>query len=197
MATTTMKEMRENGLFEDAKEKYENTSKSWKKRWWDVVCDIWHTFTKWQEKYDLDMVAMTIIKKVKRAVSRVRNYGAEVIEKIPITFAKGTKICYLFKFYNAEGELLFSKIGTTERTIRQRLKEEIDYYKKHGIDVALAAIESAFDTGDMEPEGAQDYAKGHYIRKFKGHYIRNDRFACDIDVNDFNALISNFLTEVA
>lgn len=193
MTNPTMAEIRENGLFEDAKEKYEKTSKSWKSRWWAVVCDVWENFSHWQEKYDLDRVAKTIIKKVKKRVSRIRNYGAEVIEKIPIVFAKGTKLCYLFKFYDSNGELLFSKVGTTERTIQQRLKEEINYYQKRGIDVAQATIESVFDTGDIEPEGAQDYAKGHYIRKFKKNYIRNDRFSCDIDVDDFNTLISNYL----
>lgn len=194
MSAKSMYDYTTSGDFEGAKGRYESTSRRWKKAWWEVICDIWNNFKHWQEKYDLDMVAMTIITKVKKAVSRISNYGAEVIEKVPITFAKGTKICYLFKFYNSEGDLLFSKVGTTERTTQQRLKEEIIYYKKRSLDVAKAVIESVFDTGDLEPEGAQDYAKGHFIRKYKNCYIRNDRFACDIDVNEFNTLISNYLT---
>ena len=101
MKNPTMSEMRENGLFEDAKEKFENTSKSWKKRWWTVVCDIWDNFVQWQEKYDLDRVAMTIITKVvKKIIKRARKTRDDIIEKVPVVFAKGTKLCYLFKFYD-------------------------------------------------------------------------------------------------
>lgn len=193
MKNPTMSEMRENGLFEDAKEKFENTSKSWKKRWWAVVCDIWDNFVQWQEKYDLDRVAMTIIKKVaKKITKRVRKTRNDIIEKIPVVFAKGTKLCYLFKFYDSNGELVYTKVGTTERTIHERLSEELRDYRKTK-DIKYATVESVFDTGELFPEGVQDYIKGMWMRKYNKYYVRNDRFTCDIPTEDFNTLVTNYL----
>ena len=193
MKNLTMSEMRENGLFEDAKEKFENTSKSWKKRWWAVVCDIWDNFVQWQEKYDLDRVAMAIIKKVaKKIVKRARKTRDDIIEKVPVVFAKGTKLCYLFKFYNSNGELIYTKVGTTERTIRERLREELRDYRKTK-DIKYATVESVFDTGELFPEGVQDYIKGMWMRKYNKYYVRNDRFTCDIPTEDFNTLVIDYL----
>ena len=193
MKNPTMSEMRENGLFEDAKEKFENTSKSWKKRWWAVVCDIWDNFVQWQEKYDLDRVAMAIIKKVaKKIIKRARKTRDDIIEKIPVVFAKGTKLCYLFKFYDSNGELVYTKVGTTERTIRERLSEELRDYRKTK-DIKYATVESVFDTGELFPEGVQDYIKGMWMRKYNKYYVRNDRFTCDIPTEDFNTLVIDYL----
>ena len=193
MVAPTMKEMRENGLFEDAKERYENTCKSWKTRWWAVVCDIWNTFTEWQEKYDLDFDAMTIIKKVIKKISkRVKKTRDDIIAKVPIIFAKGTKLCYLFKFYDSNNELVYTKIGTTERTINERLTEELRQYRKTK-DIKYATVESVFDAGELFPEGIQDYIKGLWIRKYNKYYVRNDRFTCDIPTEDFNSLATSYL----
>ena len=197
MARYSMEDCRANNLFEEAKERYETTSPRWKKSWWGVICDIWDAVAEWREKYDLDKIAKKVIDKAievaTQAKKTIARTGTQIIEKVSTAFDKGTKLCYLFKFYDSNGDLVFSKVGTTERTIRQRLSEEINYYRKHDIDIGFATIESVFDTGDIEPEGAQDYAKGYYTKKHKGHYMRNDRFTCDINVEGFNKLIGDYL----
>ena len=197
MAKYSMEDCKENNLFEEAKERYETTSPRWKKSWWQVICDIWTRAGDWHEKYELDKIAKVIINKIKDAVNQAKQVvtrtGINIIERVATAFEAGTKLCYLFKFYDSNGDLIFSKVGTTERTIRQRLTEEIKYYRKRGIDVNYATVESVFDTGDLEPEGAQDFAKGYYTKKYKGHYMRNDRFTCDINVEGFNKLIADYL----
>lgn len=197
MAKLTMNDYRQRNMFEEARERYEHTTARWKNSWWQVICDIWEQAQEWREKYDLDQIARIVIEKIKgtiaEQVTSVARTGIKIVEKVSTNFIKGTKLCYLFKFYDSNGELLFSKVGTTERKLKQRLSEEINYYRKRGIDVGYATIESVFDTGDLEPEGAQDYAKGHYVRLHKGNYLRNDRFTCDIDVNSFNNLMKDYL----
>lgn len=194
MKNPTMSEMRENGLFEDAKEKFENTSKSWKKRWWTVVCDIWDNFVQWQEKYDLDREAMAIIKKVaKKIVKRARKTRDDIIEKVPVIFAKGTKLCYLFKFYDDNDNIVYSKVGTTTQAIQTRLSRELRDYRANGDNIKYATIESVFDTSEYWPEGAESIARAMFIKKFNKHFIKNDRFTCDIDVNEFNEIVSGYL----
>ena len=193
MSARSMDSYRVTGDFEGAKERYESTSRRWKGAWWDVLCEIWDNFTKWQSKYSLDKVAMTIIEIVEKAVKKRKSKPrADIIEKVPITFAKGTKLCYLFKFYDSNNELVYTKVGTTERTIRERLSEELRQYRKN-CDISHATVESVFDTGELFPEGVQDYIKGMWMRKYNKYYVRNDRFTCDIPTEDFNALVTNYL----
>ena len=193
MSVKSMSDYRIAGDFEGAKERYEATSRRWKSAWWDVLCDIWDNFTKWQSKYSLDKVAMTIIEIVEKvAKKRKSRPRADIIEKVPIIFAKGTKLCYLFKFYDSNGELVYTKVGTTERTIRERLSEELRQYRKNN-DISHATVESVFDTGDLFPEGVQDYIKGIWMRKYNKYYVRNDRFTCDIPTDDFNNLVAGYL----
>ena len=193
MSAKSMSDYRTTGDFEGAKERYESTSRRWKSAWWDVLCEIWDNFTKWQSKYSLDKVAMTIIEIVEKVVKKRKSRPrADIIEKVPITFAKGTKLCYLFKFYDSNGELVYTKVGTTERTIRERLSEELRQYRKNH-DISHATVESVFDTGELFPEGVQDYIKGVWMRKYNKYYVRNDRFTCDIPTDDFNNLVTDYL----
>ena len=193
MSARSMDSYRVTGDFEGAKERYESTSRRWKGAWWDVLCEIWDNFTKWQSKYSLDKVAMTIIEIVEKAVKKRKSKPrADIIEKVPITFAKGTKLCYLFKFYDSNNELVYTKVGTTERTIRERLSEELRDYRKTK-DIKYATVESVFDTGELFPEGVQDYIKGMWMRKYNKYYVRNDRFTCDIPTEDFNTLVIDYL----
>lgn len=193
MSARSMSDYRTTGDFEGAKERYESTSRRWKSAWWDVLCEIWDNFTKWQSKYSLDKVAMTIIEIVEKVVKKRKSRPrADIIEKVPITFARGTKLCYLFKFYDNNGELIYTKVGTTERTIRERLSEELRQYRKN-CDISHATVESVFDTGDLFPEGVQDYIKGVWMRKYNKYYVRNDRFTCDIPTDDFNNLVTGYL----
>ena len=193
MSTKSMSDYKVNGDFEGAKERYETTSRRWKSAWWDVLCDIWDNFKKWQSKYSLDKVAMTIVEIVEKVTKKRKSRPrADIVEKVPITFARGTKLCYLFKFYDNNGELIYTKVGTTERTIRERLSEELRQYRKN-CDISHATVESVFDTGDLFPEGVQDYIKGVWMRKYNKYYVRNDRFTCDIPTDDFNSLVTNYL----
>ena len=191
MTTFSMDDCRTYGAFEEAKTRYENTSKRWKNAWWQVICDIWETFTEWQEKYFLDKVEKTIHAIItKKRRSRPR---ADIIEKIPMIFAKGTKLCYLFKFYNFDGNLIYSKVGTTTDTIRNRLSRELHDYRKNGDPISYAVVESVINTNKYWPEGAESYARAMFIKKFNEHYIKNDRFTCDIDVNEFNEMVKGYL----
>ena len=193
MAKNSMAYVKENGLFEEAKERYESTSKRWKNAWWEIICEIWENFTEWQSEYSLDKIAKIIIKNIKKVVKkRKARQRDDIIEKVPIIFARGTKLCYLFKFYDSNGEIVYTKVGTTERTIRERLSEELRQYRKNN-DISYATVESVFDTGEMFPEGAQDYVKGTWMRKYNQFYKRNDRFTCDISTDEFNKLVENYL----
>lgn len=114
------------------------------------------------------------------------NYNIEYNTKV---FEKGINQVYLFKFYDDDGNLIFSKVGTTTRTIEIRIKEEIRQYTKDGFIIGHAAVESVFDCGDMPPEYYENYIKSRYIAKSRESYQVNDRFIkYDISVKEFNKI---------
>ena len=92
------------------------------------------------------------------------------------------------------GELICSKVGTTTRLPEQRLKEEIRYYRDHGIEVDKAEICSVIDCGDIPAEGAESYTRAQYIRKFPTAFCKNDRFfGVDISTRTFNKFVAEYL----
>lgn len=110
------------------------------------------------------------------------------------TFREKHQLVYLFKFYDKDERLLCSKIGTTTRTVEQRIKEEIRYYRKHNIPVESALICSVMDCGDIPAEGAESILRAHFIAQYPEHYCKNDRFFdINIDITEFNKVIKEYL----
>lgn len=142
------------------------------------------------------------------AVSTIKNYVRKfanlldaaramfyhITQKVKAVLRGGRQLVYLYKFYYENGELICSKVGTTTRLPEQRLKEEIAYYRKHGIEVGDAKICSVIDCGAIPAEGAESYARAEYIKKHPAAFCKNDRFfGIDIPERTFNKLINDYL----
>lgn len=154
----------------------------------DLVDYAWSTVRTYGYKfiYLLEEARKTFCSVVKEVI-----HG--IVEKVPIIFANGTKLCYLFKFYDSNGELLFSKIGTTERRLLTRLREEMRSYSKK-FDICGVVIESVIDCGDTPPEGAESDARGYFIKKNPASFTKNDRFmGYDIPVEEFNERVLAYI----
>ena len=107
----------------------------------------------------------------------------------------GKQLVYLFKFYDAENELICSKVGTTTRLPEQRLKEEIKYYRKREIPVDHADICSVIDCGDIPAEGAESVTRAAFIRNHRETFKKNDRFfGLDIPTRTFNRIVNEYLS---
>ena len=175
-----------NDDFEGAIERYEQTSLRWKSNWWNVIVTIYNKVPRYKRKYTLNFKEKTVVKLPKEKI--------DIFFGTKNNFPKGTKICYLFKFYDTYGNIIFSKIGTTERTVDKRISEEIKSYSKN-YDIASATIESMIDCGTLEPEGAESICRAEFIKKYEGKYLKNDRFlGVDISVEDFYKIVYNYLT---
>ena len=144
------------------------------------------------------------------AVSTIKNYAkkfAHLLDKAKEFFryvsikAKETilgirQLVYLFKFYDENGELICSKVGTTTKLPEERLKQEITYYNKHGFSIGKTEICSVIDCGEIPAEGAESAARAAFIRKYPDAFHKNDRFfGVDISPVVFNRVVKNYLTE--
>ena len=67
-------------------------------------------------------------------------------------------------------------MGTTTRTVIQRLKEELrsNTYKKIGC--VRAVVNRVYDCGDIPAEGLESYFRALYIKRYPQSFKKNDRF---------------------
>lgn len=131
-----------------------------------------------------------------RFFSGIKEVVSGIVKKCAIVFGKGTKLCYLFKFYDSDGNLLFSKIGKTIRNIQTRAREEIEDYRKN-YDIKGVIIESVIDCGDVNPELAESQARSFFGQRYKGTFRSKDRFLYDIPTEEFNECVNNYLAQFA
>lgn len=144
------------------------------------------------------------------AVSTIKGYihkFADLVEKAKKTFYHitlkvkkvlrgGRQLVYLYKFYDADNNLICSKVGTTTRLPEQRLKEEIKYYRKHDIPVDHAEICSVIDCGVYPAEGAESVTRAAFIHRYPDAFHKNDRFfGVDIPTLTFNKIVESYLSD--
>ena len=73
-------------------------------------------------------------------------------------------------------ESICSKVGTTTRTVQERIREELrsDTYKKMG--AVRCIIHRVYDCGEIPAEGLESMFRATYIRKYPNSFHKNDRF---------------------
>lgn len=136
------------------------------------------------------------IKKFADLLEKAKKYFYHVTKKVKAVLRGGKQLVYLFKFYDSDGKLICSKVGTTTRLPEQRLQEEIKYYRNHGIPVESTEICSVIDCGAIPCEGAESITRAAFIRKYPEAFCKNDRFfGVDIPTRTFNQIVKNYLAE--
>ena len=138
------------------------------------------------------------IKKFVNLLSEAKETFKRITKKAKMVLRGKKQLCYLYKFYDSEGELICSKVGTTTRLPEERLKEEITYYKEHNIPVESAKICSVIDCGELPAEGAESITRALFIRKYPSAFCKNDRFfGVDIPTKTFNKIVNDYLQGAA
>jgi len=136
----------------------------------------------------------TYIRKFSDLLDKAKKTFYHVTLKTKKVLKGGKQLVYLFKFYDKHGSLICSKVGTTTRLPEQRMKEEIKYYQKHGIEVDSAESCSVIDCGAIPAEGAESVTRAEFIRRFPDAFCKNDRFfGIDIPVKTFNKIVKEYL----
>ena len=158
-----------------------------------------HGFTPAEIRKWVDYAESTIktyLRKFADLLEQAKRFFCHVTKKVKKVLRGGKQLVYLFKFYDSDGKLICSKVGTTTRLPEERLKEEIKYYQKHGIPVADTEICSVIDCGAIPCEGAESATRAAFIHKFPDAFCKNDRFfGVDIPTRTFNQIVKNYLAE--
>lgn len=136
------------------------------------------------------------VKKFSDLLDKAKQTFYHVSIKTKQVLCKGRQYVYLFKFYNENGEIIWSKVGTTTRLPNSRLKEELKYYRSKGATIGNAEICSVIDCGAVPAEGAESVTRAAFIKKYPTSFQKNDRFTgVDISTRTFNSIVMNYLNE--
>lgn len=174
MAKKSARQYLEELDFEGAFERFENATKQWKSHWFEVCEQIAHEVTDFLKEYIINPITKTIERKVFE--KRQRKVKTDKIFAEVDLLDNAKEKCYLFEFYNEDNELVCSKVGTTTRTVFQRLTEELksDTYVKTGC--VKAIVKRVYDCGDVPSEGLESRFRAEFIRRFPQNFKKNDRF---------------------
>lgn len=182
----------ESNNLEGAYSRYVTAYRNWKDHWWAVVEEIWNNCKEWAEQFVLDMKERTLTKVIKRAISKVIPSVAVTVNPEQQDFPKGAELVYLIRLFDRDGELVWSKVGTTTRSIKARMSEHLRYYRKYG--VAELEVTRVWNCGDIPAEGLESHFRAIYMKKYPQAFRKNDRFAgVEFDLAEADKIVAEYL----
>ena len=99
---------------------------------------------------------------------------------------------YLIRAFNEKNERIFSKVGTTIRSVLQRMKEHLSAYTKLGI--VRIVIDKVWDCGNLPAEGFESWFRAYYIRRWPEKFNKNDRFFdVDFDLDEAQEIFTKYV----
>ena len=150
-------------------------------------------------KEELEVVEEELKETFNDAFTKVKRHkGTEVVMNFLENCGNDKQKCeqlYLFKFFteDSDNEPLFSKIGTTTTYIDSRLRDEIDYYLDHGLNICSVDVCKVLDCGEMPAESYESFLRAALIKRYPGTWQKNDRFFnVDVSIDEFLELFEKF-----
>lgn len=161
----------------------------------DVMLKFYEKFPIVREVWEyMENVRMLIGRFVKRAVSKVKTaLNVNTRYSASTNYPEGSQLVYLIRLLDRDGGLVWSKVGTTTRTMKKRMAEHLRYYKKYG--VASIEVIRVYDCGEIPAEGLESEFRSKYMRKYPGAFRKNDRFTgVEFDLAEADSIVQNYLT---
>ena len=100
---------------------------------------------------------------------------------------------YLMYYYDFNGKFLFSKLGTTERTLYKRADEHLKNYRGTYSNVAKVKIIKGWDCKEINPKHFEIDIIEYLAKLYPNNYIPNDRFNIVIDIDIIEEKITQWL----
>lgn len=177
--------------FKIAYENWQNTNKRWKNHWFECCVTIFESVPKLAKQYVIDKVNKTI-EKARKVINKVRcDRNPNIIWNCEqIKYPKNTQLFYLVRGVDENENLIFSKVGTTTRTINKRMSEELVEYNSLGVRKMI--VDKVYDCGDVVAECYESWFRAKYIMKYgSDKFKKNDRFfGVEFDLNEADEIFA-------
>lgn len=100
---------------------------------------------------------------------------------------------YLMYYYDYSGNFIFSKVGTTEKTLYERAREHRDNIKGSYVNVSKVKIIKGWDCGKINPKHVEIDIIDYLAKCYPNTHVPNDRFNIVIDPSIIDEKIGNWL----
>ena len=157
------------------------------------MLNLYEQFPSVREVWEYFADAYRVVKRfVKRVVSAVIPSVGVTVDKADTQHPKGAQLVYLVRLLDCDGELVWSKVGTTTRAIKKRMAEHLRYYRKYG--VSEVQVTRVWNCGELPAEGLESEFRAKYMKKYPGTFRKNDRFAgVEFDLEEADKIVENYL----
>lgn len=162
--------------------------------WFDLMLKLYERFPAIQETWEYVENAQRLVKRfVKRVVNKVKTaLNVNISYRAKADYPEGSQLVYLIRLLDRDGGLVWSKVGTTTRTMKKRMTEHLRYYKKYG--VASIEVTRVYDCGEIPAEGLESEFRSKYMRKYPEAFRKNDRFTgVEFDLAEADSIVQNYL----
>lgn len=162
--------------------------------WFDLMLKLYERFPAIQETWEYVENAQRLVKRfVKRVVNKIKTaLNVNINYRASTNYPEGSQLVYLIRLLDRDGGLVWSKVGTTTRTMKKRMAEHLRYYKKYG--VASIEVTRVYDCGEIPAEGLESEFRSKYMRKYPGAFRKNDRFTgVEFDLTEADSIVQNYL----
>ena len=188
-----------NNDFLSALENLEHATTRWANYWFKCCLEIMENDPHWKAQFEPDAEfcafhPVTAHGKTAQATFNSIWYynGKEILTNGTIRLLdEAEQKCYLFRFFDCDGNLVCSKVGTTTKPILIRIKSELREYEK--LDVTTCVIDRIYDCGELPAEGMESYFRAEYIRRHPTAFRKNDRFfSVAFDLEEADRICANY-----
>ena len=171
-----------------------------RKEIYEKMCGLYNAFESvravWEWVAEATRYAMKFVKKGAAMLGIVIRPSIDWNGIAPIKVSKGEKIqqFYLIRLLDKDGELVYSKVGTTTRSTEARMKEHLRDYYDNG--VRSIQVTRLWNCGEMEAEGLESEFRAHYIKAYPGTFRKNDRFTgVEFDMDEADRIAAGYLNK--
>jgi hypothetical protein len=167
-------------------------------RWFDCCMEIMENDPQWKARFRPDPEYCEFYPITTHTQPQLRQIwffnGKEIFTNGRINLLdEAEQKCYLFRFFDSNGNLVCSKVGTTTKPILIRIKSELREYAK--LDVMTCVIDRVYDCGHLPAEGMESYFRAEYIRRHPTHFRKNDRFfSVAFDLEEADRICASYLS---
>jgi hypothetical protein len=186
--------------FLTALENLENANGRWASYWYNCCLTIMGNDPRWKAQFEPDPEFYEFHPITAHGKTAQANFhsiwfynGKEILTNGRVNLLdEADQKCYLFRFFDTEGNLVCSKVGTTTKPILIRIKSELREYEK--LNVVTCVIDRVYDCGQLPAEGMESNFRAEYIRRHPTAFRKNDRFfSVAFDLEEADRICSAYL----
>ena len=159
------------------------------------MLDLWENYPVIRKVWNFISDCFYIVGRfVKKTAGEIQKAFTHIdTTNVETNFPEGTELVYLIRLLDEKGALVWSKIGTTTRTLQKRMKEHLKYYRKDGVtDIEVTRV---YNCGDIPAEGLESELRSKYMKIYPGTFRKNDRFTgVEFNLNEADEIVKNYLT---